>query len=181
MKPVVRGSGSNILIMLIVDTLSECSECILTTNDNLSVTLSFPAILTEIIWMVFFVSEVRRVNLRVRWRQTDSFKLNTIFFIQLQYTSNALHLIRSALHRLDECASQVNRHVTIVYFRLFGATFLEYKWVILSLRIWNPLIFFNLLLLFGKMAHVCSKIQKFRKTLSSVNEPLNLLGFLQTI
>ena len=49
MTPVVRGSGSNILIMLIVDALSECPEYILTTNDNLSVTLSFPAILTEII------------------------------------------------------------------------------------------------------------------------------------
>ena len=48
-KPVVRGSGSIILIMLIVDTLSECTECILTTNDNLSFTLLIPAILTKII------------------------------------------------------------------------------------------------------------------------------------
>ena len=48
-KPVVRGSGSNILIMLIVDTLSECTECILTTNDNLSFTFSIPAILTKTI------------------------------------------------------------------------------------------------------------------------------------
>ena len=59
-KPVVRGSGSNILIMFIVDTVSECTECILTTtNDNLSVTLSIPAILTE--WVR--VSEVMKSEL----------------------------------------------------------------------------------------------------------------------
>ena len=43
-KPVVRGSGSNTLIMLRVDTLSECPECILTLNDNLSFRLWLQAI-----------------------------------------------------------------------------------------------------------------------------------------
>ena len=53
-------------------------------------------------------------ELEYEFIQTDGFKLNKTFFIQLQYTSKALHVIISALGWLDKCGCLVNSHVTFM-------------------------------------------------------------------